>query len=208
MKKPMTTMTDANGNAVPVKYVSAYDRARDRVARRILARFERARRSLETVVAESLADLDGLMALREKLGEKGNFQLTSFDGLIQVAIDQQYNIVLDERVAQARQLMLDYVNGVLDQVRGADTTVLRKLIEAAFRANRQGVLPTAKIFELMRMEVKDERWNAARGILQDAIRPQKGRRYLTCKTRPSTQADFRPVSLNLNDCWPREDASE
>ena len=107
MKKQMTTMTDANGNAVPVKYVSAYDRARDRVARRILARFERTRRSLEPVVAESLADLDGLMALREKLGEKGNFQLTSFDGLIQVAIDQQYNIVLDERVAQARQLMLD-----------------------------------------------------------------------------------------------------
>lgn len=208
MEKKTATMTDANGNVVPVRYVSAYDRARDRVARRALARFTKGRETLRRIVAETLADMDGLMRLRERLGDKGNFQLSSFDGLIQVSIDQQYNIVLDERVAQARQLMLDYANGVLDQVRGADTTVLRKLIEAAFRANRQGVLPTAKIFELMRMEVKDERWNAARGILQDAIRPQKGRRYLTCKTRPSTQADFRPVSLNLNDCWPREEVSE
>lgn len=202
MEKKTATMTDANGNVVPVRYVSAYDRARDRVARRALARFTKGRETLRRIVAETLADMDGLMRLRERLGDKGNFQLSSFDGLIQVSIDQQYNIVLDERVAQARQLMLDYANGVLDQVRGADTTVLRKLIEAAFRANRQGVLPTSKIFELMRMEVGDARWNEARAILQDAIRPQRGRRYLTCRTRPSTQSDFRPVSLNLNDCWP------
>lgn len=32
MKKQMTTMTDANGNAVPVKYVQPYDRARPRRA--------------------------------------------------------------------------------------------------------------------------------------------------------------------------------
>ena len=202
MAKEPKTMTDANGAKVPIKYVSKFDRERDRVARRILARFENARRALETVVEESVADLDGLMQLKQKLGEKGNFQLRSFDGLIQVQIRQQYNIILDERVAKARELMLAYVNGVLDAVKNVDTTVLRRLIESAFRANRQGVLPTTKIFDLMRMEVKDARWNEAREILQDAIRPQRGKRYLTCETRRTTQGDFAPISLNLNDCWP------
>ena len=202
MAKEQKKMTDANGEKVPIKYVSKFDRERDRVARRILARFEKARKALETVVEESVADLDGLMQLKQKLGEKGNFQLRSFDGLIQVQIRQQYNIILDERVAKARELMLAYVNGVLDAVKNVDTTVLSRLIESAFRANRQGVLPTTKIFDLMRMEVKDARWNEAREILQDAIRPQRGKRYLTCETRRTTQGDFAPISLNLNDCWP------
>lgn len=197
-----TVMIDANGASVPIKYVSKFDRERDRIARRVLGRFQKARKALETVVAESVADIDELMHLKDKLGEKGNFQLSSFDGLIQVCIRQQYNIILDERVAKARELMLAYVNGVLDEVKNVDTTVLRRLIESAFRANRQGVLPTTKIFDLMRMEVKDKRWNEARQILQDAIKPQRGKRYLTCEIRKSTQADFRPISLNLNDCWP------
>lgn len=202
MAKTITFMIDSNGHEVPLKYVSRFDRERDRVARRVLARFEKARKILEAVVSESVAEMDDLMKLKDKLGVKGNFQLSSFDSLIQVCIRQQYVILLDERVAKARELMLEYVNGILDKVQGTDTTVLRRLIENAFRANRQGLLPTTKIFDLMRMEVKDARWNEAREILQDAIRPQRGKRYLTCETRRTTQGDFAPISLNLNDCWP------
>lgn len=197
-----TVMIDANGASVPLKYVSKFDRERDRIARRVLGRFQKARKALEAVVAESVADIDELMQLKDKLGDKGNFQQTSFDGLIEIQVRQQYNILLDERVAKARELMLEYVNGVLDSVKNVDTTVLRRLIENAFRANRQGLLPTSKIFELMRMEVKDRRWNEARDILQEAIKPQRGKRYLICSTRKSTQGDFRPIVLNLNDCWP------
>lgn len=204
MAKTTKTMKDWNGNLIPLKYVPQFDRERDRVARRVLERYQKARKVLEAVVADSLAEIDGLMKLKEKLGVKGNFQLQSFDGCIQVSIRQQYNIMLDERVARARELMLDYVNGILAEVKGVDVTVLRRLIETAFRANRQGVLPTTKIFELMRMEVEDARWNEARKLLQDAIKPQRGKRYLACETRKSTQGDFRPISLNLNDCWPEE----
>ena len=204
MAKIMKTMKDWNGNLIPIKYVSQFDRHRDRVARRVLERYQKARKVLEAVVVDSLAEIDELMKLKEKLGVKGNFQLQSFDGCIQVSIRQQYNILLDERVARARELMLDYVNGILAEVKGVDVTVLRRLIETAFRANRQGVLPTTKIFELMRMEVEDARWNEARKLLQDAIKPQRGKRYLACETRKSTQGDFKPISLNLNDCWPEE----
>ena len=43
MARQMQTMRDSNGNDVPVKYVGRYDKARDRTARRILARFLKAR---------------------------------------------------------------------------------------------------------------------------------------------------------------------
>ena len=203
--KPAATMRDSNGNDVPIKYVSAYDKARDRVTRRVLARFEKARAALEKVVAESIADLDELKGTKEKLGAKGNFQAVSFDGLLQVSIRQRYDIRLDERVAKAREMMLGYVDGILRKVGGSDAQALRLIVQEAFRANDEGILPTGKIMSLMRMEIDNADWRAAKEILQDAIRPQKGKRYLRCERRRSTQDDFRAVKLDIADCWPESE---
>lgn len=195
--------TDINGDQVPAKYVSKFDKARDAVSRRILKRFLAGRKVLEQIVRESIADLDGLMKLKESVGSKGNFQTSSFDGLIQVSIDQQYNIQLDERVARARELMLEYVNSELSRL-DKDTTFLRKLVEDSFRANAKGYLPIASILKLTRYEVKDERWNEARGILQDAMKPVPGKRYLNCRVRNTPQQDFKTIRLDLADCWPEK----
>lgn len=203
MQKQMRTMRDSNGNDVPMKYVSAYDKARDKTARRILARFRKAREELERVVGESVADLEALKGGKERLGEKGNFSTQSFDGLISVSIRQQYNIRLDERVVRARELMLEYVNGVLDRVSGVDVSTLRLLVEAAFRANAQGYLSTGKVLALMRMEVASEMWREAKAILQDALKPQRGKQYLACEVRASTQDDFRAIRPDIADCWPK-----
>ena len=88
MAKTVTTMRDSNGNDIPLKYVSRYDKAKDRAVRKILARFRKARELLEGVVAETIAELESLMDTKEKLGAKGNFSARSFDGLIQVSIRQ------------------------------------------------------------------------------------------------------------------------
>lgn len=205
MAKTTTIMTDSNGQEIPLKYVSKFDRARDKVARKILARFNDERARLIKVLKDSLVDLDSLMQLKTKLGVKGNFQTQSFDGLIQVEIRQQYNITLDERVIKARELMMEYVTSVLNKVEGVDTTVLRRLVDSAFRANSKGFLPVSKILELMRIEVKDVRWNAARGIIQEAMKPVAGKRYLNVAVRKSTQGEFRAVRLDLADCWPEEE---
>ena len=195
--------TDINGDHVPAKYVSKFDKARDAVSRKILKRFNAGRKVLEQIVRESIEDLDGLMQLKESVGAKGNFQTSSFDGLIQVSIDQQYNIQLDERVARARELMLEYVNSELSRL-DKDTTFLRKLVEDSFRANAKGYLPIASILKLTRYEVKDERWNEARGILQDAMKPVPGKRYLNCRVRNTPQQDFKTIRLDLADCWPEK----
>ena len=199
--------TDINGDQVPAKYVSKFDKARDAVSRRILKRFNAGRKVLEQIVRESIEDLDGLMQLKESVGSKGNFQTSSFDGLIQVSIDQQYNIQLDERVARARELMLEYVNSELSRL-DKDTTFLRKLVEDSFRANAKGYLPISSILKLTRYEVKDARWNEARGILQDAMKPVPGKRYLNCRVRDTPQQDFKTIRLDLADCWPEVKGKE
>ena len=206
MAKPVNTMRDSNGNDVPVQYVSKYDKAKDKAVRKILARFQKARAMLEQTVAESIADLQSLAATKESVGAKGNFSARSFDGLIQCAIRQQYNIYLDERVVKARELMLGYVEGVLSKVGGNDGAALRLIIAEAFKANAQGFLSTGKIMSLLRMEIDNADWREAKRILQEAIKPQKGKRYLVCERRSSTQGDFEAIRLDIADCWP--EASE
>ena len=198
----MKYMKDINGDEVNVKYVNAYDKARDRVSRRILKRFVEERKRMEALLKDSLADLDSLMKLKDSLGDRGNFQTQSFDGLIQVEVRQQYNVYLDERVIKARELMIDYVNHVLEKVNGVDVTVLRRLVDSAFRANSLGFLPVSKIHELKRMVVNDPRWQEAIKILEEAMKPVKGKRYLNCATRRSTQGDFQTIRLDLATCWP------
>ena len=198
--------TDISGNQVPAKDVAKFAKGREAVSRRILKRFLAGRKGLEQIVRESIEDLDGLMKLKESVGAKGNFQTSSFDGLIQVSIDQQYNIQLDERVARARELMLEYVNSELSRL-DKDTTFLRKLVEDSFRANAKGYLPIASILKLTRYEVKDARWNEARGILQDAMKPVPGKRYLNCRVRNTPQQDFKTIRLDLADCWPENGAT-
>ena len=204
MATPIKTMRDSKGQEVPVKYVSAYDKLRDKITRRIKARFLKARAALEAVVSESIADLDELAKCKESVGAKGNFQARSFDALIQVSIRQQYNILLDERVVRARELMLGYVEGVLAKIGGNDAQALKLIVAEAFKANAQGFLSTGKIMSLLRMEIDNADWRKAKQILQDAIKPQKGKRYLACEVRRSTQEDFRQIRLDIADCWPSE----
>ena len=206
MAKTTVTMRDSNGNDIPIKYVSKYDKAKDRAVRKILARFQKGRKALEALVAETVAELQALAGTKERLGAKGNFSARSFDGLIQVSIRQQYNIQLDERVVTARELMLGYVEKVLAKVGGNDAEALRLIIAEAFRANSQGFLATGKIMSLMRMEIDNTDWREAKRILQESIKPQKGKRYLVCERRASTQAEFRPVRLDIADCWPQSEA--
>lgn len=204
MAKQITTMRDSNGNDIPLKYVSKYDKAKDRAVRRILARFQKTRSMLEDVVSETIGELNALAATKESVGAKGNFSARSFDGLIQVSIRQQYNILLDERVVQARELMLGYIEGVLERVGGNDAQALRLIVSEAFKANAQGFLSTGKIMSLLRMEIDNADWREAKRILQDSIKPQKGKRYLVCETRISTQMEFEAIRLDIADCWPED----
>ena len=103
--------------------------------------------------------------------------------------------------------MLGYVGGVLAKIGGNDAQALKLIVAEAFKANAQGFLSTGKIMALMRMEIDNADWREAKAILQESIKPQKGKRYLRCETRRTTEGDFRPVVLDIADCWPEESAA-
>ena len=202
------TLTDANGNAVPIKYVSKYDRLRDAKARRILARWTAERARLEAVMRDTLADIGELMIARmaetgAPPADKGNFRAASFDGSICVELRQSYRIYLDDRVAEAKRIMLEWALGLTSSLAdGTAKEVLARLIEEAFSANQSGSLPVGKILSLLRIDIAAPEWLRARNLLQDAIKPERGKCYIAVSSRSDRQHDYAPIRLDIADCWP------
>jgi hypothetical protein len=202
-----STMTDAMGNQVPVRYVSKYDKARDAGVRRILARWMKARTYLEQVMADSLADLGKIAIARDAAGisggEKGNLQVSSFDGLVTVGLNVRYEIHLDERVVKARELMLDYARSLASKLGDdGDAQALLAIIDEAFQANRSGALSVARVMSLMRREIKSQQWIEAKRLLSESMETRRGKSYLRVESRTDRQQDPVPVRLDIADCWP------
>ena len=200
----MKTMRDNQGHDVPLKYVSKYDRVRDARVRRVHARAKKLRAAIEAYVRESLADVEAVLAAREgPRGEKGNIALSSFDGLVRVSIDQSWRIELDERVRQARDRMLNYAKSLCAKA-GDDAKALFEIVEEAFAATRSGGLSVGRVLSLCRRNIAAPEWLAAKQMLLDSIKPERGKAYLRVETRASTQHDFRQLRLDVSDCWPVE----
>lgn len=202
------TMTDSNGTAVPAQYVKPWDKLRNKVTRRIEARWAKARRQLEAVMAETVADIDTLMEARTKetgapVADRGNFRVSSFDGLIHVDMRQSYRIVLDDRVREARRIMLAWAAGLVGSIEQREPRALMlQLIEEAFSASSTGTLPVGKILSLLRRDIKAPEWQRAKKLLEDAIQPEKGKCYVAVLVRPDRQHEPERIKLDVSDCWP------
>ncbi len=203
MAKQQKTWIDGRGQEVPGSYVKAYDKARDRAVRRVLAGALKLRAQMESFMADAVKTMDGLAAMKESLGTRGNFSARSFDAMIEVTIKQQYNVRLDGRVQKARELMLDYAQRELERA-GKGAFLLQQMIDAAFKPDRNGFLPHTEINKLLSYNVEDESWNEGARLLREAVTTEAGKRYLNISRRSSLQEDFRTIRLDIADCWPEE----
>lgn len=207
MAKKETVMIDSMGAEVPLRYVNRYDRERDRIVNRIYKRWETQRARLDKEMADTLADLDKLAVARgeaglDATGAKGNMQVSSFDGLTTVSVNVRYNIVLDDRVIQARDMLLAYVRGIIAKLDNDEGEILFKLVSETFQTNSSGMLSHAKVMRLINYNIKAKAWVEAVELLQASIETHRGKSYLRVERKPSRQHDPVPIRLDIADCWP------
>jgi hypothetical protein len=177
-------MTDAQGNEVALKYVKGYDRERDRLARRILKRWQAARATLERIYAETSADLDTMERMaadgrKAKLGAKGNFQFTSFDGSIQVARKARYELRFDERLRVAQSIIEEIVK---EKAEGVDED-LAEMVRGIFRPTSDGLLSQARVMGLFRLRIKHPRWSEAMDMIRESIEARRTNSILSVAER-------------------------
>ena len=147
-------MVNNLGQEVPIKYVPKYDRLRDKSVRKILGMWEKERAALEEGrggVAEGTehrAEGAEREDCKMELAKKGNFSVSSFNGDITVRIEQQYRIILDDRVKEAQEIMAAFADKLIGKIQSLDARALSVLIRGTFAPSRNGMLSTAKVRSL------------------------------------------------------------
>ena len=193
------TMTDAQGQDVPLAYVKPYDRQRDRIARRCQIRWLKTRTMLERVYKETSADIETIESLAadgrtdRHLGKKGNFQFTSFDGLIQVARSARYELRFDERLRTAQEIIETIIT---EKAEGADAD-LAELVKGIFRPTSDGLLSQARVMSLFRLKIKHPRWVEAMDLIRESIESRRGKNIISVRIKPSRDAEWDSIILDI-----------
>lgn len=194
-----TYYTDPQGEKVLAKYVPAYDRKRDRIARRIYARWMKAQELLRQVKTETLRDIEHMMIEAQNAagvslgGVKGNVQFRSFDGNITVSLDQQAKTEFDERLALAQNLIMEAVREMTDGV-NAD---LAEIAIKAFQPRKSGRLDMQRIRDLRNYKVKNAKWVQACKIIGECERKIGSLQYVRVTVRRNKDTKPEPVRLDI-----------
>lgn len=208
MKNIEKTMMDTQGQAVPVRYVKAYDRERDRIARRVQARWMKQNAALQKCYDETAADIESMETLAAEgrggcrgLGTKGNFQFMSFDGLIAVSRSARYELRFDERLKVAQEIIEAVI---AEKAQGIDAD-LAELIKGVFRPTSDGLLSQARVMGLFRLKITHPRWAEAMDLIRASIESRKGKNLLAVRCKKNREAEWVGIALSIADVCPNCD---
>lgn len=185
---------------MPAKYVSAYDKLRDRIAQRIARKWREEQLRLIKLKAETVADIEKLMdaaSAETKVslgGKKGNVQFRSFDGSVTIASDRQYRTEFDERLKFAQQLIQEAIEELAGNSENAD---LAEIARKAFEPRKTGNLDMQRIRDLRRYKVRHPKWKQACDIISECERVIGHRDYIRVSVRFAPDQKPEPVVLDI-----------
>jgi hypothetical protein len=192
-------MKNAKGGLDPEETVKPADQLQDGLVRKIVAAALPLEAQIAAFKQDSFDDVDGYIALLAQLygtkprGTKGNLQLTSYDGLLRVNIAVADNIEFGPELQIAKQL---FDECVMEWAEGGHANI-RALITRAFNTDKQGKVNRAELLSLTRVDIVDERWQRAVQAIRDSQRVVGAKRYVRVQTRPSIDAGWTAVTLDV-----------
>ncbi len=205
MSKSQKIYTDPDGNPVPAKYVSAYDKARDRITRKIYDLWGKEEERLTQLRAttERLIDEVRQAAAKEagvKLGgAKGYLQFRSFDGRIIVRFENVAQVDFDERLSLAQQLIGEAIDDMAgDTSKNAKLAGLRKIAEAAFKPRgKNGKLDRQRVRDIANVHVDHPKWRKAAEIIRECEQVTGHKAYVRVAKRLAPEAPPIPIVLDI-----------
>ena len=190
---------DARHRLVPVDTIKPIDLARDSLVTEIVAKANLLNEMLAKAKEQIHADIAAFVELSAEQynvtlgGTKGNVSLISFDGQFKVLRASQDNIVFDERLQAAKQLIDECLK---DWSQGAHKGLM-VMIDDAFRADRNGELRTARILALRRHDIDDPRWIRAMEAISDALQVVGSKSYIRVYERIKNTENYRQIPLDI-----------
>ncbi len=194
-------MQNPKGGLDPIELVKPADLLQDETVRKIMAfardesaRVARFKQNVLNDVADFMAVL--LQEYGTKVGgEKGNVTLTSHDSTLKVALQVQERLTFGPELQAAKANVDAYL---ADLTEDADPVII-KLVQHAFRTDQAGLVNRAELFRLLRLEIADERWQAAMRAIKDSIRVEGTKEHVRFYQRPNARAKWEAVTIDVAD---------
>lgn len=196
---PEGYMRNPRGALIPIETIPEIDRLRDDLVRQIAAKSQIMSATLARFRGELFGDIQAFIDLSaEKYGtkvggDKGNVSLLSYDGRFRVLRACQDDIVFDERLQVAKQL----IDECLREWTKDSRAELRAIIDNAFQVDKAGNISTGRVLGLRRLKIEDEKWQRAMTAISDAISVVGSKTYVRIYERVAQTDRYNQIALDI-----------
>lgn len=198
---PEGYMKNSRGGLDPIATVKDIDKLRDQMVKEIVSKSLKESEKLTEIKKEFFKSIQAFVELSaEKYGlkyggKKGNMTFMSYDGEYKVLVAVNENIVFDERLQIAKDLIdqciQDWSNGSRDEIKA--------LVQDAFYVGKSGNINKNRILGLRRLEIKDERWQQAMAAISDSIQVSDSKQYIRIYRRNKEDGEkYDLVNLDIS----------
>ena len=200
-KIPEGYMKNSRGGLDPIATVKDVDKLRDQMVKEIVSKSLEESEKLTEIKKEFFKSIKAFVELSaEKYGlkyggKKGNMTFMSYDGEYKVLVAVNENIVFDERLQIAKELIdkciQDWSSGSRDEIKA--------LVQDAFYVGKTGNINKNRILGLRRLEINDERWQQAMAAISDSVQVSDSKEYIRIYRRnPNDSEKYELVNLDIS----------
>ncbi len=192
-------LRDAKGGLLPVALVKAQHLLEDELVRKIMGFAVALSDQVGRFKEHTFDDIGAFEALLAQEygatvgGEKGNKTLMTHDGLYKVQVQVADNVVFGPELQIAKGLVDECLN---DWASGARDE-LRAVVNSAFRVDKEGQVNRAQIYQLLRLDIEDDRWKRAMQAIRDAMRVVGSKTYIRAYQRAAFDGPWIPVTIDM-----------
>lgn len=198
------TWVDADGTAVPYKFIPAAERMKESIAGGILKEALKIEKCLFDFHAKLSADFnkvfnqmleDFKLKYNKERKIKGAYTWFNFDKSIKIEASINDIIRWDEAMMhEAREQLDDYLNQNLTD----SNELIRELAQAAF-SNSKGMIDTGKVFQILKYEdkIRHKSFQRACLLMRNAQSVVNSKKYMRVWVRED-DGSYRNVNLNFS----------
>ena len=187
----------ASGNSVPPRFVPVRDKKRTAMVEKAIREAEKCQKAMAATRGRVEGLMDGYLAwcfTQEGVepNKGGNYQFTSFDGLLRVSVSVGRTLDFDDRLQQAKAL----IDACLEEWTAGGKDEIRALIFDAFNVNKKGRIDTSRILGLQKLAISHAKWRQAMDLIGKSVTEVARKSYLRFESR-DPGGEWRTIHLDM-----------
>ena len=162
---------NARGHLVPVSQIKEIDLLRDELVSALVGMAREHSRLTTELKSKVRKDFQAFLDLSAEQydvahgGDKGNVQITSFDGNFRITREVADRMEFDERIHSAKTL----IDECMAEWTSSASVEVKALIDLAFATDRRNKINTRRILELRRVKIDHPKWKVAMQAIGDSL---------------------------------------